>query len=413
MKEKLCRQPTNVFSCNFLLMKRFLFFLLIFNIFIASGQNIRRLDNSIISASSLDKKIPALMNNAQVHGLAVAIFNNNKVVYKKTFGYKNATTKEPINEHSNFYGASLSKPVFAVLVLKLVEEGKLDLDKPLHEYLSKPIYEYQPVTRWHDHYEDLKNDSLYKKITARMCLAHLSGFPNWRWDNQDQKLRVLFEPGSRYGYSGEGMVYLQVVLEHMFGQSLEKMMQEKIFRPAGMQSSAYSWKPEFEKDFVYGHGTKGELLEKDKDNEPRSASTLETTLYDYVRFTEAVLQNKLISGASRKLMFTPQLRLRSVQQHGPLRFKDSTLNDHIQLSSGLGWILLQSPYGTGALKEGHGEGFQHYTILFPEKRTGIVILGNSDNAESIFKELLEVSIGDVYTPWYWENYIPYNVKLKM
>jgi hypothetical protein len=109
-------------------------------------------------------------------------------------------------------------------------------------------------------------------------------------------------------------------------------------------------------------------------------------------------------------MFTPQLRLRSVQQHGPLRFKDSTLNDNIQLSTGLGWILLQSPHGTGALKEGHGDGFQHYTILFPGKGTGIVILGNSDNAESIFKELLEVSIGDVYTPWYWENYIPYNAK---
>ena len=394
-------------------MKKLLFFLLIFNNFIASGQTIRRLDNSTITAANLDKKITDLMKNAQVHGLAVAVFNNNKVVYKKTFGYKNATLKQRFSEHSNFYGASLSKAVFAVLVLKLVEEGKLDLDKPLQDYLPKPIYEYKPTKRWHDNYEDLRADTLYQKITARMCLAHTSGFPNWRWDIQDQKLRVLFEPGSRYGYSGEGMVYLQVVLEHLFEQPLEKMMQEKIFGPAGMKSSAYSWRPEYEKDFVYGHGTKGEVLEKDKDNEPRSASTLETTLHDYVRFTEAVLQNKLISPASRTLMFTPQLRLRSVKQHGPLRFKDSTLNDGIQLSSGLGWILLQSPHGTGALKEGHGDGFQHYSILFPDKGTGIVIMGNSDNAESIFKELLEVSIGDVYTPWYWENYIPYNEKLKM
>ena len=391
-------------------MKKLFFGLVLFNIFIASGQTIRRLDNTTITAANLDKKISGMMKAANVHGLAVAVFNNNRVVYKKTFGYKNVTTKQPINEFSNFYGASLSKAVFAVLVMKLVEEGKLDLDKPLQEYLPKPVYEYQPVTRWHDNYADLKGDSLYQKITARMCLAHTSGFPNWRWDNPDQKLRVLFQPGSRYGYSGEGMVFLQVVLERMFGQPLEQMMQEKIFGPAGMRSSAYSWKPEFEKDFVYGHGTKGELLEKDKDNEPRSGSTLETTLSDYVRFTEAVLQNKLISPASRKLMFTPQLRLRSVKQHGPLRFKDSTLNDGIQLSSGLGWILLQSPYGTGALKEGHGDGFQHYTILFPDKGTGILILGNSDNAESIFKELLEVAIADVYTPWYWENYIPYNEK---
>ncbi len=400
----------NSFSSNFLSMKKLLVSLVIFNIFIASGQSIRRLDNSTISAANLDKKISDLMKSAQVHGLAVAVFNNNNVVYKKTFGYGNATTKHPISEHSNFYGASLSKAVFAVLVLKLVEEGKLDLDKPLQEYLPKPVYEYKPTKKWHDNYEDLRVDSLYRKITARMCLAHTSGFPNWRWDNQDQKLRVLFEPGTRYGYSGEGMVYLQVVLEHLFEQPLEKMMQEKVFGPAGMKSSAYSWRPEFEKDFVFGHGMKGEILEKDKDNDPRSASTLETTLYDYVQFTEAVLQNKLISPASRKLMFSPQLRLRSIQQHGPLRFKDSTLNDGIRLASGLGWILLQSPHGIGALKEGHGDGFQHYTILFPDKGTGIVILGNSDNAESIFKELLEVSIGDVYTPWYWENYIPYNAK---
>lgn len=105
-----------------------------------------------------------------------------------------------------------------------------------------------------------------------------------------------------------------------------------------------------------------------------------------------------------------QIKIRSVQQHDLLRFKDSTLNDNIALSAGLGWLLLQSPYGTGAFKEGHGDGFQDYSILFPAQGTGIVILTNSDNGESIFKELLEVAIGDRYTPWYWENYIPYDQK---
>jgi CubicO group peptidase (beta-lactamase class C family) len=110
-------------------------------------------------------------------------------------------------------------------------------------------------------------------------------------------------------------------------------------------------------------------------------------------------------------MFTPQVRLRSVQQFGQLSLVDSTTNDAIRLSYGLGWGLLQSPYGVGAFKEGHGDGFQHYTILFPQKKTGILIMSNSDNAESIFKELLEVTIGDKFTPWYWENYIPYNYKM--
>jgi CubicO group peptidase (beta-lactamase class C family) len=76
----------------------------------------------------------------------------------------------------------------------------------------------------------------------------------------------------------------------------------------------------------------------------------------------------------------------------------------------MGWVLLKSPYGIGAFKEGHGDGFQHYSIIFPQTGTGIIIMSNSDNAESIFKELLEYAIGDIYTPWRWENYIPYNFK---
>jgi len=329
-------------------------------------------------------------------------------VYQKTFGYKNAETKEGIKGTTNFYGASLSKAVFAVLVLKLVQEGIIDLDKPLQQYLPKPVYDYPPQKKWHDNYTDLKGDTLYRKITARMCLDHTTGFPNWRWDEPDQKLRIHGTPGARYSYSGEGLVYLQVVLEKLLNTSLEALMQQYIFTPAGMINSSYTWQPRFEADYCLGHNTEGKPYEKDKDNDARAASTLETTLDDYTKFTTAVLQNRLITPASTKQMFTPQIRIRSVQQFGPLRLKDSTANDSIALSYGLGWVLLQSPYGAGAFKEGHGDGFQHYTILFPQAGNGIVILTNSDNGESIFKDLLQTAIGDTYTPWRWENYIPYD-----
>jgi D-alanyl-D-alanine-carboxypeptidase/D-alanyl-D-alanine-endopeptidase len=375
---------------------------------IAQGQTIKKLDNSIISFNALDNKINALMNAANVQGLAVTIFNNYEPVYKKTFGYKRIDTKEPIKTTTNIYGASLSKVVFAVLAMKLKEEGVLDLDKPLQDYLPKPIYEYKPSKKWHDNYSDLKTDTLYKKITARMCLDHTTGFPNWRWFESDQKLRVKFVPGSRYSYSGEGLVYLQVVLEHMLGRSLEELMKEKIFTPLGMINSSYTWQPAFENDYCLGHQPTGALYEKDKDNDARSASTLETTLDDYTLFTKAVLKNRIVKPATTKEMFTPQVRLRSIQQFGTLSLVDSTANDGIKLSYGLGWGLLQSPYGTGAFKEGHGDGFQHYSIIFPKQGTGIIIMSNSDNAESIFKELLESAIADSFTPWYWENYIPYN-----
>lgn len=241
-----------------------------------------------------------------------------------------------------------------------------------------------------------------------MCLDHTTGFHNWRWYEPDQKLRIHFQPGTKYSYSGEGLVYLQVVIEHMTGRSLEQLMQEKVFGPLNMKMSSYTWQPRFEADYCIGHNSAGKLYQKDKDNEARSASTLETTLDDYTLFTKAVLTNSILKASSTNEMFTPQIGIRSIQQFGPLSSRDSTLNDPIQLSYGLGWVLLQSPFGTGAFKEGHGDGFQHYTILFPEQRSGIIILSNSDNAESIFKELLEITIADTFTPWYWENYIPYN-----
>jgi D-alanyl-D-alanine-carboxypeptidase/D-alanyl-D-alanine-endopeptidase len=384
------------------------------NLFIGfiNAQTITRLDHSTVTFKQIDETIQTLMKVASVQGMEIAIFNNNKPVYKKAFGYKRLDTKQPLKTNTNIYGASLSKALFAVLVMKLVEEGRLDLDKPLQSYLPKPIYEYPTQTKWHDHYEDLKNDSSYKKITARMCLDHTTGLPNWRWFEPDQKLRIKFPPGSKYSYSGEGLVYLQVVMERSLGTTLEKLAQEKIFGPLKMSMSSYAWQPKFESDYSVGHNANGQVYDKDKDNEPRSASTLETTLDDYTTFVKSILEKKILKPSSIKEMFRPQMRIRSVQQFGLNSQRDSSANDAIHLSYGLGWGLFQSPYGIAAFKEGHGDGFQHYVIVFPDQGTGILIMSNSDNAESIFKNLLEFTIGDTYTPWYWEDYIPYYMRGK-
>jgi len=177
-----------------------------------------------------------------------------------------------------------------------------------------------------------------------------------------------------------------------------------------MTMSSYTWQPGFEKDYCLGHDPAGKLYEKDKDNDARAASTLETTLGDYTSFTKAVLKNSIIKQSTTNKMFSPQIRIRTIHQFPTFNTTDSTMNDAIQLSYGLGWVLLKSPYGAGAFKEGHGDGFQHYSIIFPKQGMGIIIMSNSDNAENIFKELLETAIGDSFSPWYWENYIPYNQK---
>ncbi|MFL6194889.1 MAG: serine hydrolase domain-containing protein [Thermoanaerobaculia bacterium] len=371
---------------------------------------IRRLDGSTIQADALTARIEQLMKAGNVHGLAVGVFNDRETVYLKAFGVKSTATGEPLRTDTNFYGASLSKAVSAVLVMRLVEEGLIDLDTPLVKYLARPAYTYKATVprAWHQDLSDLEGDELHKKITARMCLSHTTGFANWRWDEKDQKLRVNFEPGTRYSYSGEGFTFLQRVFEERAGKTLEELMQEKIFALYGMTSSSFRWQPEFEKNYCFGHSKTGEVLEKDKDNEPRAPSTLETTPEDYARFLRGVLRGDGLKEASWREMFSPQIRLHSKQQMGPLSRETTNAFDHLELAYGLGWGLLTTPYGKGTFKEGHGDGFQHYTIIFPERGLGVMLLSNSDNAEGIFKDLLEATIRDVYTPWEWQKYIPYD-----
>ena len=375
-----------------------------------SARVIRRLDGSEIQADALSARIEQLMKAGNVHGLAVAVLNDREVVYLKAFGVKRADTGEPLRTDTVFYGASLSKAVSAVLTMRLVEEGVLDLDTPLVKYLERPAYTYKASRSkaWHEDLSDLEGDVLHRKITARMCLSHTAGFPNWRWDEPDRKLRVRFEPGTRYSYSGEGFTFLQRVFEERTGKALEELMKEKVFGPYGMTSSSFQWQPDFEKNYCHGHSETGEVLEKDKDNAPRAPSTLETTPEDYARFLRAVLRGQGLKAASWKEMFSPQIRIRSKTQFPTFSTETTGENDDIELSYGLGWGLLKTPYGWGAFKEGHGDGFEHYTIVFPERGLGVMLMSNSANGESIFKDLLEATVADTYTPWKWENYIPYD-----
>ncbi len=369
--------------------------------------DIVRLDGTTIAPEVLTARIEELTRVADVHGLTVTVFNHAQVIYSRAFGSANLPESQPLTLDTELYGASLSKSVFAVLVMKLVEQGVLDLDTPLQELVDEPLWEHQGEG-WHADLSDLRDAPRFRQITARMSLSHTTGLPNWRWIEPDHKLRIHFEPGERYSYSGEGMTLLQVVLEKLTGKPLEQLAQELVFEPYGMQTSSYTWQPRFEASYAVGHRADGTAYPKDKDNDPRSASTLETTTDDVVRFMAAILRGEGLSPASWQEVFSPQVRIRTRSQFGPGAQEETTTNDAIELSYGLGWGLLRTPYGWGAFKEGHGDGFQHYSIVFPETKSGVLLMSNSDNAESIFHHLLTETLADTYTPLEWENYVPYD-----
>ena len=389
-------------------MKKTILFTVCFLLCLACvAQPIKRIDGSYISSATLTKKIETLMRNARVSGLGISIFNKNKPVFSRTFGLANVPKKIAFKPDMVMYGASFSKAVFAYIVMQLVQERVIDLDKPLVRYLQKPLPDYK-IPGWNRGYQDIRNDKRYEQITGRMCLDHTAGFPNWRWFEADKKLKIKFTPGSRYSYSGEGMYLLQFVIEQVTGKDYETIARERVFIPLHMSNTSYVWHDDFSDKLVLGHNNAGMPYDFMHWQEASSAGSLCTTLNDYTKFFAALIQHKGLTKTTFDKLITPQVRIRSVKQFGPLALKDSTVNDGIKLGYGLGVGVFKTPYGRAFFKEGHDSGWGHYSVAYPDKGIAVVIMTNNDNGESIFKQLLSDSIKDIYTPCFWEDYLPYN-----
>jgi CubicO group peptidase (beta-lactamase class C family) len=361
---------------------------------------IKRLDGSTISPAEIDQTVSRLMNAAEVTGAGIAILNNSKITYLKAYGFRDKEHNLPLTVDSVMSAASFSKVAFAYMVMQLVDEGVLDLDRPVYQYLPKPLPEYPD-------YADLANDPRYKQITARMLLSHTSGFPNWRAFEDDRKLKIHFTPGSRFAYSGEGIDLLQVVVEAITKKPLEELMQQHVFGPLGMTRTSMIWQPRFESDYANGYDEYGRFLGPQKRTHADAAGSMQTTVSDFARLMQAVMDGKLLQNKTRKLMLSPQIEITSKHEFPTLSDETTDANKAIHLSYGLGWGLFQSPQGEAFFKEGHDVGWRNYTVCFEPSKTSIVIMTNSGNGEGIFLPLLETLLKDTYTPE-WEGYIPYD-----
>ncbi|MCP4623943.1 MAG: beta-lactamase family protein, partial [bacterium] len=187
--------------------------------------------------------VPHLLKKHSVPGAAVAVFVNGEVVFKCGCGVQCSGEDNPIDERTAFDGASLAKPVFSYGVLRLARDGKLDLDRPISDYLEKPY---------------TKGDERINKITARMVLSHTSGLPNWRpnfWTSSDSEieiskspgsLKTQSEPGSRFKYSAEGFNYLQAAVEQVTNDRIDHFIKNCVLDPLGMSRSSFVWMEDFE-----------------------------------------------------------------------------------------------------------------------------------------------------------------------
>lgn len=211
----------------------------------------------------IDAEVQRLMASARANGLALALIEDGQVAYVKAYGKRNEQG-DPLQPDTVMDGASLTKTVFAYTVAQLVDEGKVDLDASIERYLSQPLPSYPP-------WRSLDGDERWRKLTPRLLLSHRSGLANFTGLEPDGQLHIHFEPGSRYAYSGDGIMLLQFVLERGQGLVLGPEMQRRVFDRFGMRRSSMDWRLDFAANLADGVTASGKWIPHDKRGRVRAA----------------------------------------------------------------------------------------------------------------------------------------------
>jgi CubicO group peptidase (beta-lactamase class C family) len=334
----------------------------------------------------LEQLIPQLMKEGDVPGLSIALVRGGDLAWFRGFGVMNAKTSEPVTDETVFEAASLSKPVFAYAVLKLVDAGKFDLDKPLKSYLPGNY--------------DVGEDPRLEQITTRRVLSHTTGFPNWR----SGTLKIHFTPGERFSYSGEGFVYLSKVIEQVTGEKFNDFMQRMVFDPLGMTSSSFVWRDDYEKVKTFRHNSVGEMSGRNKPAQPNAAASLQTTARDFGRFVLAILKGEGLKPATAKLMLTPQIKVSESGTNNTARPPEKLSTT---ISWGLGWGLQTTGDGLSFWHWGDNGDGKAYVVAFERQNLGVVFFANSATGLSIAREIINEAVGGDQPALAWLKYESY------
>ena len=335
-------------------------------------------------SSDLEAQIPDLMRTTSVPGLSLAVFRRGKIVYLRGFGVRDRASGVPVDTGTLFEAASMSKPLFAYVVLKLCEKGTLSLDTPLTHYTQlRPL-----------------EDPRLKLITARQILSHSSGIvPDWR--SASEPLKIAFNPGETWSYSGEGYWYLQSVVTDLTGHSdpsqcdtfeaglkvcatnFGEYMESRLVQPFGLTSSGYVHKPWFDTRRARPHDIKGNPLPYRTGRaidiaRYGAAGGLMTTPGDYAKFMMELIDPKPqddhhLSASSLKQMMTPQVEVVRVGED--------------VVSWGLGWRIARTPRAVFFGHGGENPGFQCISEACASERSCYVAMTNGENGSKLLEKL--------------------------
>jgi CubicO group peptidase (beta-lactamase class C family) len=363
---------------------------------------------TIPSGAAIDGEVNKIMAHTRAKGMAVAVIDHGKVGYVQAYGIRNAKG-DPLATETVMYGASLTKTVFAYTVMQLVDQGKLNLDTPIENDLDEPLPSYGPDPVFPDKYgpyKDLAGDPRWEKITARMCLTHSTGFSNFWFIEPDQKLRIHFEPGTRFSYSGEGFILLQFVVEH--GRKSQGLgldvgdLTKAIFVRLGMTRTSLVWRNGQDPNVTEGWNDQGQPQPHDNRSKVRVAGSMNTTISDLSKFTAALVTGDGLSAASRAEMTKPGMHIATAHQF-PLFQPDLPLSEQRKdLYAGLGVVVFNGPQGHGFYKGGHDGQTANTMVCIEASQRCVLILSNDVRAEAGFAELVDFILGNNGVPYDWE-----------
>ncbi len=360
--------------------------------------------------SDLLRTLPRLLELAEVPGLALGIVQGGRI-WSRGFGQATETPRTRVSVETVFEGVSLGKPLFAYAVLRLVDAGRIDLDRPLYDYLPIPEAEHPRM----------------RKVTARHVLSHTTGLDNWR--TQPGPLVPAFEPGTGFSYSGDAYFYLQRVVETLTDRPFARFMHDHVLAPLEMTDSSYVWLPRFasrkavgrdaagvELDVVGAIGRRAEELAAEWGKPvlewryedaaravpltnpawpvlplymiPSAAGSLLTTAGDYSRFLLRLVAPPPETGldlseASRKAMVTPEVRLNRA------------------LHWGLGWGIQRDENGEVLWHWGANNSFRNFVIAEPAAGRAVVAFTNGDGGPKVYERVLAAVTGRDHPAFLW------------
>ena len=339
------------------------------------------------------------MEASGAKGLAIAVIDGGAVRSVQTFGLRNAKG-EPLTPQTIMYGASLTKAVFGYWTAMQAERGRIDLDAPLAARLAKPLPDYGNLDAY-GNWGDLAGYERWRVITPRHVLNHATGFANFSFLEPDGKLRFHFDPASRYGFSGEGIMLLQFAFEGDCGASVGEGVAADLFAPLGLKDVGLMWRPEFAANLADGWTESGAVEPHDERSRVRMAGSMDVSPEAMAQLAAAMVRGFGLSPAMRTEFARGSMAITTLTQFPSLQ-DEAPEGGRFAIGAGLGVIAFNGPQGAGYFKGGHNDSTANMMVCLEKGQRCVVVMSNDVRAERRFPKLIDALLGPTGMPWRWE-----------